>query len=410
MALNKTLRYIGISCLFLLPLLALIVSTSLFFPYITGKNFIFRLLVEIAFVCWAILAFRDTNYRPRWRSPIVIAVSLFMVIMFFADLFGENFYKSFWSNFERMEGYITFLHLWALFFVASSLLNSRKLWNRLFHLIFAIGIVLGFVGLYQHFHSGIERIDATLGNSTYLGALMIFNIFLLLIYMMRAVRSRSANWKWISGGYVLAIIFDFYILLLTGTRSALLGVGGGFVLIAIVFAFSKKEEKVIRYAGRSLLGLIVVALVFIVAFQNTPLIKNHSSFSRLTEPVDALLTGHIKEYAESGAGGGGRLLIWGAALKGFEARPILGWGQENFNYIFNFYYTPAMYGQEQWFDRAHNVFLDWLTQGGILGLLSYLAMFSILIYALWKKRNSDFNLEEKAILTGLLIAYFIHNF
>jgi hypothetical protein len=51
------------------------------------------------------------------------------------------------------------------------------------------------------------------------------------------------------------------------------------------------------------------------------------------------------------------------ALKGIAERPVLGWGQENFNYVFNKYYNPQMFGQEEWFDRTHNVVLDWLIAG-----------------------------------------------
>ena len=69
-----------------------------------------------------------------------------------------------------------------------------------------------------------------------------------------------------------------------------------------------------------------------------------------------------------------------------------------------------MYGQEQWFDRSHNVILDWLTQGGILGLLAYLSLFIGVLYVLWHRSRNNLSLEDRAVLTGLLIAYFIHNF
>ncbi len=338
MAINKILRYICICCLFLLPFITLIVTTSLFFPYITGKNFVFRVLVEIMFVCSAALAFRDKAYRPRWRSPIVISLAAFMVIVFLADLFGEYFYKSFWSNFERMEGFITFLHLWAYFFVATIILNTRKLWDRFFQLSFAISIILGFIGLYQHFHAGIDRIDATLGNSTYLGALMLFNIFLLLIFIMRSIKAKTQNWGYVSTVYVLIALFDLYILFLTGTRGAFLGVLGGLVVMSAILGFRQRENKYIKIAGIGVISLVVILAIFFVSFRNSPIIKNHGSIARFAGPVNAVLTGDYNSFLATE--GRGRLLIWQAAFKGFSERPILGWGQENFNYIFNKYYTP----------------------------------------------------------------------
>jgi tetratricopeptide (TPR) repeat protein len=65
-----------------------------------------------------------------------------------------------------------------------------------------------------------------------------------------------------------------------------------------------------------------------------------------------------------------------------------------------------MYGQESWFDRAHNMPLDMLVAGGALGLLSYLAIFISCLYVVWKSKREVF---EKALIVGLLAAYFFQN-
>jgi len=96
------------------------------------------------------------------------------------------------------------------------------------------------------------------------------------------------------------------------------------------------------------------------------------------------------------------------ALKGIAERPILGWGQENFNFVFNKNYDPQMFGQEEWFDRTHNVVLDWLIAGGILGFASYALIYVALFYYIWRK-DSTLKSSEKSILTGMLVAYIFHN-
>lgn len=96
--------------------------------------------------------------------------------------------------------------------------------------------------------------------------------------------------------------------------------------------------------------------------------------------------------------------------QGFKEKPILGWGPENFNLIFNKYYEPILWKQEPWFDRAHNVFLDRLTTNGFLGLLAYLGLFTFALYYLWfpwKKNN--FSRSDSVILTSMFTAYFFHN-
>ena len=84
------------------------------------------------------------------------------------------------------------------------------------------------------------------------------------------------------------------------------------------------------------------------------------------------------------ADGETRFAIWHMAFEGLLARPITGWGQEGFNYVFNKYYDPTLWGQEQWFDRAHDVFLDWLVAGGVPALLLFLALFVSSVVALYR--------------------------
>jgi tetratricopeptide (TPR) repeat protein len=102
-----------------------------------------------------------------------------------------------------------------------------------------------------------------------------------------------------------------------------------------------------------------------------------------------------------------RFINMSMAFKGFKERPILGWGQENYAIVFDKYYDPRMYNAEPWFDRVHDSIFDWLVAGGLLGLVSYLAIFGTALMYLW--RSKAFRLEESAILIGLLAGYFFHN-
>ena len=48
--------------LFAVLLLPLYVENDFYFPFITGKNFAFRIIVEIVFAAWILLALLDTQY------------------------------------------------------------------------------------------------------------------------------------------------------------------------------------------------------------------------------------------------------------------------------------------------------------------------------------------------------------
>lgn len=70
---NKFLRGVLYVCLAIIPFLAFYVAgfgiqanwNAMFFPYITGKNFGFRILVEVALMCWLILMLTDKSFRPK---------------------------------------------------------------------------------------------------------------------------------------------------------------------------------------------------------------------------------------------------------------------------------------------------------------------------------------------------------
>ena len=104
-----------------------------------------------------------------------------------------------------------------------------------------------------------------------------------------------------------------------------------------------------------------------------------------------------------------RLTIWKMSWQGFKEKPVFGWGQENFNLVFNKYYEPILYKQEPWFDR-YNVFFDRLTTNGIFGLLSYIGLLGAALYYLWAKRkNTGLSVEDSAIFGSMFIAYFFNN-
>jgi tetratricopeptide (TPR) repeat protein len=102
-----------------------------------------------------------------------------------------------------------------------------------------------------------------------------------------------------------------------------------------------------------------------------------------------------------------RLTIWkDMAIPGGLEKPIFGWGQENFNFVFNKYYQPSMYSQEQWFDRTHNEFLDWFVSGGVPAFILYILFF---VFAVWAIVRSQLNIPEQGIFLGLLAAYGFSN-
>jgi O-antigen ligase/tetratricopeptide (TPR) repeat protein len=394
MTLNKFLKWTALTGIFAVFIIPFIVPSNLFFPFITGKGFLFRAIVEIMTAAWLLLAFRDTASRPR-TSYLLWAVTAFMVIIGLADIFGVNPWKSFWSNFERMEGYISLAHLFLYFVVASVMLSTEKLWKWFFEASIWASIGIAIFSVFQlsgalAINQGGVRVDATFGNATYLAIYLVFNIFFALIIVFRD----KILWKRISYSIVAAL--HLVILYHTATRGSILGLLGGLLLSAGLIALFDKEEKTRRIVAGSIVGAVVLLVLIFIGVKNTSMVQNSPVLSRFA----SISWADTKTQA--------RAYIWPMALDGWKAKPVLGWGQENFNYVFNKNYDPRMYTQEQWFDHTHNTVLDWLVAGGLLGLLAYLSIYGAAIWLLWKKATA-LSFTEKSLLTGLGAAYFFHN-
>ena len=407
MNLNKILKYIIYSGLFLVPLVPLVVADSLFFPFITGKNFAFRIITEIVVGAWAVLAIRNKNYRPKF-SWLLINFIAFVGIMGVADLLGANPAKSFWSNFERMEGWVTILHLLGYFIVLGTMLNTEKLWNRFFNTSIGVSVFICLYGILQllgkiTINQGGVRVDATFGNAAYLAIYLLFNFFItLILFVKRGERRFAEKKKFLSFGavdfaYIFAMFLQLFILYHTATRGAILGLFGGLLIVFIFFFLSKNIIPPVKKIGTY--GLITFSVVAVLFFslKDASFVKNSPVLSRISSIS-------MNEISRS------RLPVWNMAMKGFSERPIIGWGQENFNYVFDKNYDPKMYNQEQWFDRAHNVFLDWLIAGGILGLFIYLCFYFFGIKYVWSGgEENKFSISEKILLLGLFAGYFFHS-
>ena len=105
-----------------------------------------------------------------------------------------------------------------------------------------------------------------------------------------------------------------------------------------------------------------------------------------------------------------RLMAAEAGLRAFRGRPVLGWGPENFERIFQRYGEPESYEHGAIsFDNAHNKIVDELATKGIIGTVFYLAIW---IAAGWSVIRLRRPAGEEALayaVLGALAAYFVQN-
>jgi O-antigen ligase len=380
----KVAHWITLVALFLIPFVPLYIANGMFFPFITGKAFAFRILVEIALGGYVLLALLDKAYRPKFSWTLVLYGSL-VVWMALADFFATNVHKAFWSNFERMDGWVTLVHMFVFFVILGTVLTADKLWRK-WWLFFLSGTALVCIyGLFQlagmaEIHQGGARVDATFGNAAYLA---VYLLFATAVALWQGIESKGWLRYYLFGLAALSAIIIFT----TATRGAVLGLVGAVGLGAGLWMFEAGNKKQRMIAGGVLAVLIVLVGAFF-ALKETPFIKGDPTLTRIA--------------SISAADGSTRFTLWNMALKGVAERPVTGWGHEGFNYVFQKHYTPDLYAQEPWFDRAHSTYIDWLISGGIPALILFLGLLGSAVVALYRKTTAR---PERILLVSALAAY-----
>jgi O-antigen ligase len=394
--------FVGIWALLLIPFF---VANSMFFPYISGKNFVFRIIIEIIFAIWVFLAFADKKYRPKF-SWVALAVGIFVLVMAIADIFAVNPMKAFWSNFERMDGWVTLIHLLMLLLVAGSVMKTEKIWLWFFRSSLISSIPMMITVSQDILKNHPDRVSVTLGNPIYLAIYFLFNFFFALILVYKDVISKTEGGRQmekifknpLTYVYLIISILCVWGIWVTGTRGVILGLIGGLFVSSVIIAIFEKKNKLMRNVAIGGLISIIILIAGFFAIKNTEFAKNNLMLSRFA----SISWSDVKGQGQA------RQYVWGMAIKGFQEKPILGWGQDGFSNVFNKYYDVRMYDQEQWFDRAHNTPLDVLIAGGLVGLISYLGIFVAALWLIWKRRNK-LGITDSALLVGVLAGYFFQN-
>jgi len=335
--------------LYAVPFLPLYVSPSLLFPYVSGRNFAFRILTELLLVPFAALCWVSKRHRPS-PSRLTVVLLAFVASMALADVLGVNPYRSIWSTYQRMDGLLGLIHFVLFFVLLRTAFETLDDWTPFFWLSIAASSVVALTGLFEHgtvLYSGIvKRPSGTIGNAGIFAAYLMLHVFLCFLVLQGQRRAR------LRGFLIASVCLDLLMIYVSGTRAPLLALL--IVCPALAVAWYGWRRTVALATPRFTRGwvlLAVLGLVSLLVLRGIPLGQN---FTRMT----------------LGTGQSPRRIAWSTAWHGIRERVWTGWGQENFSVVWDRYYIPA--GEN--FDRAHNVILDSLLDGGLLALGTFVAM------------------------------------
>ncbi len=388
----KALALIGVYGGLLMPVVFIPV---VIFPFVFSKLIYFQVLIGLTFPAYLILAWIEPKYRPRFHL-LYVSIAAYFVALALSVIFSVDPLRSWWGNQERMNGLFTLLHFFAWLSMAVGVLKTWRQWRILLNYEVALSLLMAIVALLQKpfprlllFPAG-DRVGGLLDNPIYMGAYQIFNLFFLLLLTLKTSSWRVRTW------YGVIALFDIGAFIVAESRGDLLGLAAGILAFVGFIAIFSKNKKA-RYGTLGVLAVLVIAYGILFALRNTDAIKG-SPFARLTNFSTTVDT---------------RLIAWKIAWQGFLERPLTGWGLDTFHLLFNQKYNPVSLGfgsYETWFDRSHNTVLDVLSMTGLLGFITFAAIFITLFYSVWRAfRKGWIDLPIAAILFALPIAYFVQN-
>lgn len=167
----------------------------------------------------------------------------------------------------------------------------------------------------------------------------------------------------------------------------------------------------------SIFALLVVWVISKIKVQKTKIVVVYSLFG-LSLLVGALSTfsllshdGLLRKVYLSQATAA-RPIVWEMSEKSIFERPFFGWGADNFERVFESHYDNRLLqdenGNEAWFDRAHNVFIDQAIDNGIVGLTLYILAYLVILLSLVQVFLFSVDANDRTLASVLLVYFPLH--
>lgn len=389
-----------LTALFLSPVIFTRVTVDVFNLTKITSLWIFGIL---ALAGWVVLSSERGVWVPRLR--LFWFAGAFLLAVLLSTLLSQDTGLSLIGLYHRYGGLIPFL-LYAMI----ALLIVGLYWERPDDLkevpratTLASAMLAGYVLIQQIGWDWIPWRDSngqppafpvgTMGNSNFAGGYLAIAAPLFLFVV---VSTKDRTWRIILAG---AFALDLLALWYTQTRGALIAVGVS--AAAIAFLYRDRLPRWLRLT--TLVGVVGALLLGVVVLFHPGMQQAPGLFSKAGQ-FSPFRTGTFQD----------RSYYWITALRIFKHHPVLGTGPDTYyaNYpIFRLAKDGAKLGLTIT-DKPHNIFLEYASNTGILGLGSYLTLMGA---ALWFGYRRVQQLEGTARMLlvafmGTLVAYMTNQF
>lgn len=198
--------------------LPVVFNSKMYFPFISFKNILFRILVEALFGAYIILAYKKNQFRPKF-DPVFLSLLFYFILLVFSTMISVNPFRSFWGDYERMGGLFGMLHLLGYFIVLIGVLKKKENWHALFTFSIFVSVIMSFFALAQRWNApflvisgGGDRLTGTIGNAIYLAAYILIHLYLIFYYIIRDDEFQFRIFFWgVIALDVFLVLHDLYL-------------------------------------------------------------------------------------------------------------------------------------------------------------------------------------------------------
>jgi O-antigen ligase len=366
-----------------------IVATVLVTPWATFDPINVPKLAVIAFGGFITLAALFVNANPlitRRHRTVLVVSGLFVLdltlVFFFA---GTNPYQEFFGTYGRATGFVAYISLSGLLLGAAVIASAKFVSSFARTLLIAGGLSIGY-GLLQTIGADpikwvnqYSPIIGFLGNPNFQSSFVGFSGILAFGYIC----SKELKISWRVGYYAYLLIVPL-VIIKTDSQQGFLVLAGGIAIVGIIW-ISRSEFKVLTIPALivSGIGAVFVALG-----------------SLNSGPLASLLYKASVTYRGD---------YWRAGWKMTVEHPFLGVGLDSYGDWYRRTRTleaTLRRGPEVISNAAHNVLLDFSSNGGFPLVIIYLALMVLVVISAIKllKRSSSFD-PALAGLIAVWIAY-----
>jgi len=403
--------------LFLVPLI-LWPYTSELFEFNKIVITYFSTILIIAFWTMRMVSERKLIFR---RTILDIPLIVFLGSQLISTLISIDTQTSWLGYYSRFNGgFLSTLSYLLLYWAFVSNIDKGDA-RKLINITLGSAVIVSIYGVLERL--GIDkdiwqqavqqRVFSTLGQPNWLAAWLTALLPITWVLIIKREESKITFFSVVP--YLLSLLF-FTVLLFTGSRSGILG----FAVAEIVFwgiIFLKSRFKYLKRFFISNMLLAVAALIFGTQF--TPSIFKIIEGSQNNQPAIYAQTGATALETGGTESGTIRKIVWQGAIEVWKHYPIFGTGVETFAYSYYLYRPAAHNMTTEWdfiYNKAHNEYLNFLANTGIIGIIAYLTMIGFSIYLIVKNfhpkssdQNDLFPLISIALVSGY-VSILVTNF